>query len=223
MKFSTFLLFIGISISSIGQESDYMMAWAKVGLRGDVIKKMDWTFDLSTRFDNQGVATFFPQAGIEYKVNKWFKPSVEYRFLVDRNKYGNYKSSHRININASFKKAIVKRLDLALRLRYQYAFQQFGAAETYDADFDQAFRFKPGISYDIKESIFTPTLSTEFFYNPELGERGRQFTKMRFAVGTKIELDGPHGLSVKYQFDKKFRDYEAGTRHVIAFSYEYKL
>lgn len=223
MKLTALLLFLGISISSIGQESDHFMAWTKIGIAGDVIKKMDWSLDVSSRFDNQGVATFFPQVGIEYKLKKWFKPSVEYRFIVDRNKYGNYKSSHRINVNANFKKEIIKRLDLGLRVRYQYAFQQFGAPDTYDADFDQAFRFKPGISYDIKGSIFKPTLSSEFFYNPSFGEEGRQFSKMRFAVGTKVDLDGPHGFSVKYQFDKKFRSYKDGTRHVLAVSYEFNL
>ena len=60
------------------------MAWTKVGIAGDVIKKMDWSLDVSSRFDNQGVATFFPQVGIEYKLKKWFKPSVEYRFIVDQ-------------------------------------------------------------------------------------------------------------------------------------------
>jgi hypothetical protein len=222
MKLTAILIFLGISLSSFGQ-NDYMMAWTKVGLRGDVIKKMDWMFNVSTRFDNQGVATFFPQAGIEYKVKKWFKPSVEYRFLVDRNKYGNYKSSHRINLNAGFKYTVVKRLALGARIRYQYAFKQLGATQDYDADFDQAFRFKPSVTYDIKGSIFSPTMTTEFFYNPELGENGRQFTKLRFAVGTKIELDGPHAFSVKYQFDKKLRNYAAGVRHVIALSYEFKL
>lgn len=224
MKLAALLLFLGISVSSIGQERDYMMAWAKVGVSGDVIKKVDWSLEVSTRFDNQGVATFFPQAGLEYKLKKWFKPSVEYRFIADRNKYGNYKSSHRVNVNANFKKEIIKRLDIGLRVRYQYAFQQFYVTNySYDADFDQAFRFKPEISYDIKGSMFKPELSTELFYNPALGKGGRQFSKVRFAVGTKIDLDGPHGLSVKYQFDKKFRDYEAGTRHVVAVSYEFKL
>ena len=222
MKLSTILIFLGISLSSFGQ-NDYMMAWAKVGLRGDIVKKTDWMVNISTRFDNQGVATFFPQAGIEYKVKKWFKPSVEYRFLVDRNKYGNYKSSHRINLNANFKKSVIKRLALGVRLRYQYAFKQFSGSEAYDADFDQAFRFKTSVTYDIKGSVFSRTVTSEFFYNPELGKNGRQFTKVRFAAGTKIELDGPHSLSIKYQFDKKLRNYAAGVRHVIAISYEFKL
>lgn len=221
MKLSVIVLFLGISISSFGQNDEFMV-WTKAGIRGDLIKKTDWMFNMSSRFDDAGVATFFPQAGIEYKVKKWFKPSVEYRFLVDRNKYGNYKPSHRLNVNANFKKS-VKRFGLGVRVRYQYAFDQFGPAESYDADFDQAFRFKPAVSYDIKGSMFTPYANAEFFYNPVLGQDGRQFTKMRLGIGTKLEMDGPHGLSFKYQLDKRFHDYAAGMRHVIAISYEYKL
>ena len=219
--FAIIFLFLGVSLPSFSQTDEFMV-WAKAGVRGDLAKKTDWMFDLSARFDDEGVATFFPQAGIEYKVKKWFKPSVEYRFLVDRNKYGNYKSSHRLNVNANFKKT-VKRIAFGARVRYQYAFDQFGAPDSYDADFDQAFRFKPSIGYDIKGSMFKPSISAEYFYNPELGENGRQFTKVRLAVGTKLALNGPHALSVKYQLDKKFRNYSAGVRHVIAVSYEFKL
>jgi len=221
MKLFVIALFLGISASSFAQ-NDEVMVWTKAGISGKIIKKMTWMFDLNGRFDNDGLATFFPQPGVEYKVTKWFRPSVEYRFLIDKNKYGNFKSSHRLNVNANFKTS-VKRFGLGARVRYQYAFEQFGAAESYDADFDQAIRIKPSINYNIKKSIFTPTASAEFFYNPVIGEDGRQFTKLRVAVGTKINLKGPHTVSVKYQIDKKLHNYAAGLRHVAAFSYGYKL
>lgn len=222
MKFSIITLFLGITIGSFAQNSE-VMVWTEVGLSGDLMKKTDWSFELNTRFDDEGVATFFPQAGIEYKVKKWFKPSVEYRFLVDKNKYGNYKSSHRLNVNMNFKASPVKRLSVGTRLRYQYGFDQFGGPTTYNDDFDQAFRIKPSASYDINNSIFTPAISAEWFYNPELGENGRQFTKVRIGIGSKLELDGPHSVSFKYQLDKRFNNYKAGLRHVASFSYEYKL
>ncbi|MBL4861920.1 MAG: DUF2490 domain-containing protein, partial [Crocinitomicaceae bacterium] len=184
MRLSIILLFLGTSLSSFGQNDAYML-WTELGVRGDVIKKMTWEVELNTRFDNKGIATFFPQVGLEYKVTKWFKPSVEYRFIVDKNKYGNYKSSNRLNFNANFKKGI-ERFDLGLRIRYQYAFDRLSVSESYDADFDQAIRLKPSISYDIKKSIFVPTVSAEFFYNPEYGPGGRDFTKVRIGVGTKL-------------------------------------
>ena len=221
MKFSTLIVFLGITLFGYSQ-TDQFMLWTGVGVRGDLVKKADWMFEVNSRFDGGGVATFFPQIGFEYKVKKWFKPSVEYRFLIDRNKYGNYKSSNRININLGFKHT-VKRIALGFRARYQYAFDQFGAPESYNADFDQAFRFKPSVGYKIKKSAFTPSIAAEFFYNPELGESGRQFNKMRLSAGTKVELAKAHNLTVKYQLDKKFRNYAAGMRHVISVGYEYAL
>lgn len=216
LLFISSLLIAGTSFS----QNDEFMVWTEFGTSGDLVKRTDWSFELDTRWDNQGLATFFPQVGIDYKLTKWLKPSVEYRFLVDRNKYGNFKTSHRINVNAKFGEKI-DRLSLEFRLRYQYAFSQFGAPTEYNADFDQAIRMKPEIEYDIDNFFLTPGISAEFFYNPRLGENGRQFDKMRLAFGLKLDTKGKHDVGIKYQIDKKFYAYNEGLRHVIALSYEY--
>lgn len=218
--FYLFLFIIGFS--GTAQCQDEFKVWTEVGVRGDVIKRLDWMLELNSRFGDGTVETFFPQVGMEYKVKKWLKPSVEYRFIVDKNKYGNYKPSHRLNFNVNYKENF-DRIGVGVRLRYQYAFDRLGSNTSYDADFDQAFRIKTSGQYDIKKSIFTPVASAEFFYNPEFGPSGREFSKMRLAFGTKLELDGPHSASVKYQLDKRFHDYSAGLRHVLSLSYGYKL
>lgn len=216
------LLSIGLLASqlSFGQNDEYMV-WTETGITGDLVKKTDWAVELNTRFDNQGIATFFPQLGIDYKLTKWLKPSLEYRFIVDRNKYGNYKPSHRINFNAKFKEDF-DRWGVGLRLRYQYAFTQLSATD-YNADFDQAIRIKPEIEYDIKDFILTPKASAEFFYNPQYGPQGRQFDKVRLAIGASFDLNNNHDISFKYQLDKKFHAYDKGLRHVLSLSYSYKL
>ena len=197
------------------------MVWAKIGAKGKVMKKLTWNGELNSRMGGNGVETFFPQVGFEYKVKKWFRPSIEYRFIIDKNKYGNHKASSRINLNANFKKELNK-FGLGFRLRYQYAFNRLSSQE-YDADFDQAFRFKPTIEYKIKGKIYTPVISGEFYYDPIYGPQGPGFTKLRMAFGTKLNLKGPHSMAIKYQFDKKFNSYEDGVRHVLAISYAYKL
>lgn len=221
MGWKSILFFCSLTVSAFGQQNDEFMVWTNVGVSGDLVKRTDWTAELNTRFDNQGVATFFPELGINYKLTKWLKPSVEYRFVIDKNRYGNYKAAHRLNFNAKFKENF-DRLSLGFRLRYQYAFDSRSSFD-YDADFDQAFRFKPEIEYDINDFILSPKFTSEFFYNPTLGENGRRFDKVRIGIGASFDLNNDHDISFRYQIDKRFHAFDRGVRHVIALSYEYKL
>lgn len=219
MKFSVLILFVVCSAHTFAQHD--FMVWTELGAKGKLTKDLSWATELNTRFSNTGVQTFFPQAKLKYEVKKWFEPSVDYRLVIDKNKYTNYKLSHRVNINAEFSEKI-KRLKMELRLRYQYAFNRLNST-SYDADFDQAFRLRPEFEYDINNSIFSPVIGVELFYNPEYGPNGPQMNKMRFIVGTKLELNDPHSVSIKYRMDKWFRNHGRDLRHVLSVSYAYKF
>jgi hypothetical protein len=211
-------IFLLASLSSTAQSDEFML-WTELGAKGKLVKNLGWSADINTRFV-PGVQTFFPQAGLNYKVTSWFKPSIEYRFIIGKNKYGNYKTSSRLNFNLNFKHD-VNRFYGSFRVRYQSSFNKVNSEE-YDGDFDQAFRFKPAVEYKIRKSRFIPGVSAEWFLNPAYGP-ARGVTKVRVAVGTKIELKGPHEVSVKYQLDKKLRKNNAGTRHVMSIGYGYKF
>jgi len=195
--------------------------WSELGVKGEFTKKIKWSVDLNGRFAKGNLETFFPQLGFEYKLAKWFRPSIDYRLVIDQNKYGNYKLSNRINVNGEFKKN-VKRFTFETRLRYQYSFNSVRSAD-YDSEFDQAIRLKPEVEYDIKGTIFNPVVGAEFFYNPTYNPNGFQFTKVRFTIGTKLELDGPHSVSIKYQLDKNTDKYTIGAKHVVSVSYGFKI
>lgn len=209
-----------LSFSAFGQNKYEL--WTEAGVDYKIRKGLHTNLELNSRFDNQGVKTFFPQLGLEYKLTKWLKPSVEYRLVIDRNGIGNYKAYNRLNLNANFDKDI-DRLSLATRVRYQYAFNSLSNTQ-YNADFDMAIRIKPSVKYDINDFPLSPTISAEFFYNPLSGGPYQPgFDKVRLAVGADLDVKGPHGFDFKYQLDKKFHDYSAGLRHVLSLSYSYDL
>lgn len=208
-------------MKSIAQHD--FMQWTSLGADGTLIKKnLDWMSELDFRFGEDGLQTFFPQVGVEFKRIKWCKPSIEYRFIVDKNKYGNYKSTNRINANLNFSKRL-DRLKLGLRTRYQYSFDQLNSYADYNADFDQAIRIKPSLEYDINNFKLTPKGSAEFFYNPVYGPEGRRFDKVRYGLGASFELDGPHEISFKYQLDQYLRNPQKNLRHVLVIGYTYKF
>jgi hypothetical protein len=93
----------------------------------------------------------------------------------------------------------------------------------YQPEFDKAIRFKPSLSYDINNSVFSPVASVEFFYNPSTGSLGKRFTKMRGFVGLDLELKGPHEVSLGYIYDQSLNLPDPTYRHILNVSYCYKI
>jgi len=211
---------ISLSVSAFGQHEFEL--WTKASAEGDVVSDLSWSASLNTRFGNRGVNTFFPQVGLEYKVQKWFRPSVEYRFILDQDKYTNFSAMHRINFNANFKAELIDRININTRLRYQYAFNR-GSVENFNPDFDQAIRLKVAAKYKIKGNPVTPLATYELFYDPSFSATGPSLSKMRVAVGASIKVAKGQRVSAKYQLDKRFMSFDENLRHVLAFSYSYSL
>jgi hypothetical protein len=213
-------IFCFVLTSLFSQESEFQ-TWIETGFKGKIIKRLDYSADLTTRIGNLGVETFFPQATLKYKVTDWFKPSIDYRIIFKKEPNSNYNSSNRLNFNLNFNK-LFDRFNIGLRLRYQYSFSQIAGAN-YQPEFDKAYRIKPSVSYDINNSILTPTASIEFFYNPANGPLGKRFTKMRAFIGAELELKGPHGIEIGYVYDQSINLPDPSTRHILNLSYVFKI
>lgn len=220
-KRSNFLLGC-IFIPFLGLNQSSGKVWTEIGVKGEITKKLDWAFELTNRFGNYGYETFFPQASLKYKVTKWFRPSIDYRVIFDKENNGNYSFSNRLNVNAEFKHTI-DRFSFSGRVRYQYSFDRFNSSENYDVEFDKAFRFKPQISYDINNSIFSPVISIEYFYNPTFGPLGQRFTKYRAFAGFELEIDSPHEIAIGYIFDQQINLPDPRRKHILSISYAYNF
>lgn len=220
MRIASLIIFI-LPFSLFSQSNEGKI-WTEVGVNGKIVKDLDWSADLTTRFGINGLETIFPSVNIKYKVKKWFKPSVEYRYIVDRDNFDTYLNSHRLNFNADFKHTF-DRLSLKTRLRYQYSFDRLINSELYNPEFDQAIRLKLGGSYDLKSSFLSPVISAELFYNPNYGPYGQQLTKFRVFAGVDVEMDGPHEISVGYIFDNRINLSRPLTKHILSLGYSYKI
>jgi hypothetical protein len=192
----------------------------ETGVKGKFSKRLEYTFDISNRIGNLGIETFFPQGTLKFKVSDWFRPSIDYRLIYRKEPNANYSGSNRLNFNLQFSKSF-DRLNLGLRMRYQYSFNQL--TSNYQPEFDKAFRMKPSISYDLNNSYLTPTASIEFFYNPTNGPLGKRFTKSRIFLGIEFEFKGPHGFELGYILDQSMNLPEPSTRQILNLSYTYKF
>ena len=220
MKLLSFLLFLPI----LGAAQTSSAVWSELGIKGGITKNLDWGVEINTRFGNtRGVETFFPQVSLKYKVTKWFKPSIDFRYILKKDEFSNYIGSNRVIVNANFEKKFNKRLSTELRLRYQFGFNRWGTDTDYEDETSNAVRLKPEINYDIKNSAFSPYTSAEIFYNLE--PYNHQFRKIRWGIGTNIEVDDPLSLSVGYIYDRELNDKNnrPKIRHICTFSIKYKF
>lgn len=220
MKSIAFLFVLFLKFNVIYSQSTVFQVWNELGISGKLNKDFSFGVDLTTRYGSDGLSAIFPQLSFKYKLNKYVRLSIDYRLIGKKELNGNFLTSQRINGNLQFSYAL-NRHSFGFRTRYQYSFNKISGP--YESEFDQAFRFKPSYSYDLNNSIFTPNFSCEFFYNPQTGENGRQFTRVRYYVGVEMELEGPHNLELGYYYDQKIQLANPVNRSILNLSYSYTI
>ena len=208
-------------INQIVYSQNAGQAWLETGIQTKLNKGFSVKAELNNRFGSNGLATSFTQLTAKYKVISWLSASIDYRLISKKEQNGNYLLSNRVNSNLSFSYR-QDRFSAGLRIRYQRAFNRLNAS-SYEPDFDNAFRFRPKVKYDIENSIFTPNAAIEFYYNPDNGEFGKQFNKIRTNIGVELELDGPHSVGINLLYDKKINLPNPTNYLIFKLAYSYKL
>ena len=173
--------------------------WLESGISYQPIKRWTVNAELNQRYNQYGLSTIFPQFSVKYKLTKWLRPSIDYRWISSREFLEPYQSSHRLNANLQGDYSI-QRFEVGLRLRYQYSFNRINS--NYDAEFDQAWRVKPSIQYNIKDFPLSPSFSAEFFYDPSNHAEGKQFTRIRYYAGFDFDMNKVHKFSFGSYLDQ---------------------
>ena len=214
------LLVLFVSVFLIGNAQSFEV-WNSVGVKYKLTKEFRVAASFTGRFMDFKARTLFPELTVKYNIAKWAYVSLDYRFVSKREDNGNYLGANRLNINVKVKNRL-DRLGYALRVRYQMS-SSTGTSANYNSDFDEALRFKPQLSYDLNNSIFTPFFALEGFYNPGTGIFGNRIDKFRYTLGTDLELDGPHEFSFFIRVDQKINSNNNGSKCIVGINYQLDL
>lgn len=213
-------IFIFLAFGSLGQNSTVFQVWNEAGISLKIDKQQSIGLDLSTRFDAEGLSTVFPQVSYKYKINKYLRPSIDYRIIADQSKSGSFVTKHRLNCNLQLSHEI-ERVQLGLRLRYQYSSNRL--ASNFETEFGQALRIKPSVSYNLKNSALEPNFSAEFFTGPMDGQVGYHLNRIRWNFGLAYSFDGPHSVELAYMYDQRIHSPESLNRAIMNCSYNYRI
>lgn len=216
MKFK--LLLFAFFISFLGKTQVDNSLWLSGGAKYSYNKKLDLSGEMNFRLEPIVLNTFFTEFSVKYELAKWFKPSVDYRIISDRNDFGNYHVSHRFNINANFLRDW-NRYEFATRIRFQGTFTGARSTESSFSDIAPGVRIKPEILYDIDKSILSPTASCEWFFDSD-AYAGIYAKQLRASIGLDFEMAGPYNVSLKYLYGRSF--IKPKSEHIISFSFTRK-
>ncbi len=209
------LVFVSACMWGNAQQGE---VWNTVGAKYKFTKQIQVSGSFSCRWRDLKARTLFPELTLKYTIAKWVNVSLDYRYVSKREDNGNYLGANRLNFNARFKNSI-DRLGYGIRARYQMS-SSSGASGSYNSDFDEAIRLRPGISYDIKNSMLTPYAMVEGFYNPGNGQFGKRIDKFRYTLGTDFEFDGPHEFSCFLRLDRRLNANTNKNRFILGVSYQ---
>ena len=220
MKTGIIILFLVLTSNIFAQVTP--QTWLSGEVNRKLTSRLEASGSLDLRFyDVSAPGTIFPQFSLTYKLIDGVKVSVDYRLLFKENKFTNYTFDNRLNFNLELK-AKFKKIDPGFRLRYQSTFGTLQSAGNYSAEFDQAIRLKPSLTFHLKKkSKFTPAISGEWFYSLANKELGKRFTKFRVAAGTNYNLKGPRSLEIKYIYGKNINLPRNESEHILSLTYSY--
>lgn len=218
MRSIVILLFASLALPQFTHAQRDTELWLSGGVKYSHTKKLDFAGEMNVRMQPDALNTFFSEFTAKYQVTKWFKPSLDYRLVWKRNKFGNYPFSQRININANFG-TDWNRFELGLRARAQANLTHTKSTESSFSDLAPGIRIKPEILYDINNSILSPVVSAEFFFNNDR-DLGVVMNKIRFSAGIDFETLGPYNVGLKYMYG--FSRYSPKYEHILAFSFTRK-
>ena len=213
-----------------------------------ITKKISVTVEGDYRTRNNFKTTDRWSLGVagEYKLMKGLKLSAGYKMLQTNFRenitlntngtYNNWRPSywgtrHRLHATLSGSYKLRNNLKISLRERWQWTYRAEKSTDRWD--FDNALwettlrsgkahhqlRSRLELSYDKKHSLLTPYASIELY-------NGWNIEKIRYTVGTDLNLSKQHTLSVFYRF-QDIKDNSADTydpdMHYMGIGYKFKF
>lgn len=207
-------------ICAFGQINDAGL-WTSFAIEAKLIKKLSANVSQEYRF-NENVSeldTWISEAGLEYKLNKIFRASVNYRYTLKRKTNNLYSPRQRIFVDIKAEKKI-KPVIFQFRTRFQEEFADIDRAP--DGGFTGFYsrnRFR--LKFDLDKK-WEPNISLELF-SPLRQSQPFLFDDIRAVAGIDFALSKHHKLDIYYMIQRELNVKNPVTDFIGGIGYKYKL
>jgi hypothetical protein len=219
-----FLLVLGLCLFAhtqlIAQEKDAGL-WTSLNFEAKVVKKLTASISEEFRFNENitELGSRFTDVGLEYKINKHFQVSANYRFTQKRRVDDYYSFRHRYYAAMKYSKKL-KPFELSYRLQILDEYKDIGRASDGGVP-DIYLRNKLGLKWDTQKP-YTPYVSVELF-TPLNYPRSYAFDNIRAIAGIEYEMTKHQKIDIFYLINKGVFEGNAQADFIVGLGYYYKL
>lgn len=220
-----FTLFISAACLLFGSQSFAQQKdaglWTSVNFEAKLVKKL--TFNISEEFRfNENITELgacFTDIGLDYKINKHFQVSANYRFIQKRRTDDYYSFRHRYYAAAKYSRKL-KPFELTYRLQFLDQYEDIGRAS--DGGIPIYYlRNKLIVKWDTRKP-YTPYVSIELF-SPLNYPREVVFDNIRTQAGVEYAFTKHHKIEAYYMINKEINVSNPETNFILGLGYYYKL
>ena len=235
-----------MSLTAVAQSEGGLIAGAEVERKVNKQLSVSVEAELRTRNNFKTMERWSLELGASYKFNKWLKADAGYTLLntnfredisyKSSGAYNNWRPSywgirHRVHASLAGTYKFQNNLRLSLRERWQYTYRPEKTVTRWDFDnscWEDKVRVGKGknqlrsrlqLEYDKKKALLTPYASVEL-YNSWAVE------KIRYTIGTDINVTKSHAFNVFYRFQNmknvEENEYDPDM-HYIGVGYKFKF
>ena len=212
--------FLGASVHA--QTNDFQ-TWSSAGIKTDISKSFTVGFQTQLRLTDYStrVGSILLEPEVGFRVNKYLKLGLGYRFTIRPGNDHINKTAHRLNLDVEGKKKFGN-LGLSLRLRIQQGFQDPYVNENrapYSAPTYN--RNKLSVEYKVSK-LWTPFVEGELFF-PLTDPRHRGLDRYRVTVGSAFNLKNRNAVDVFFRVQQEVNTTNPQTAYILGLGYTYDL
>lgn len=161
------------------------------------------------------VGSIISDVGLAYKVNKWVKVSVNYRFSNKRRLDDSYSNRHRYYFDLTLKEKF-KPVVLSLRTRYQSQYADIHSSSDGKTP-KNVLREKLTVKLDLNKK-YSPYVYAESYTSVNDPDYN-SIKNMRYCGGVEYAINRMHSLDLFYLYQKEYNVKNPQSDYVVGIGY----
>ncbi len=215
----SYFLFL-ISYYSFSQWNDAGL-WTSASVEKKITQTLSANFSEAFRFNENisELGSFFSEFGIEKKISKNLRASINYRFSSKRGIDDIYSQRYRYFVDLNFRKKISK-IVVNYRARIQSQIKNNFSRENISNP-ENHWRNKISLRYNL-EKKYQPFISGEWWY-PLNNPKQKYFDNLRCAAGLQYEINKMSSVELYYMIQKELHKNNPETDFILGIGYNFSF